>query len=340
MSFPDELAEQPWNYDLLDVLRRFERENAGKPRIGRSATRDEEIVFLGQDAYVEFPDSNIARFSKSGDGRGKLYSRFLGLLGPQGALPLQTTIEARQYVEGGDEALPQFLDLINHRFIQLFFRAWSDARPAGQHDRPDDDHFADYVGSAIGIGTDAFHHRDHNSDQLKLALAGLLGPAVKSVSRIEGMVAYAFGVEASVVPLVGAWLKLPDGDRSSLGGLNASLGRDIIIGAAAYSVQDKFRIRVKVGSLEEFQEFLPDGRHFDRLADLVYFYLGDLLEYEVQLLIPANRTRPASLGQFGRLGWTSWMSRDELADDEELRGECSYHPAERVRQRRAADPNT
>ena len=35
-----------------------------------------------------------------------------------------------------DDAFPRFLDILNHRFLQLFFRAWADARPVAQHDRP------------------------------------------------------------------------------------------------------------------------------------------------------------------------------------------------------------
>lgn len=334
MTWPDELAGEPWRFHLFDVLRRFEREHPDKPRIGESAATRQEILRLGQDPYAEFPASNISRATIE-NGKLTVYSRFLGLLGPQGALPLQTTFEAMQFERfDRDDALPRFLDLLNQRFIQLFFRAWSDARPAGQHDRPDDDRFANYLGSAIGIGTEPFHGRDSAPDMEKLALAGLLGPAVKSTARIEGMLAYVFKVTPRIDPLVGTWLKLSKGDQTSLGGLNASLGRDSIAGSAVYSVQDKFRIRIEARSLAQFEEFLPSGRHFEHLVDLLYNYLGDLLEYEVQLLLPTVETKAAALGTFGRLGWTTWMTDEHARDPSVMRGDCVFHPAERAAEMR------
>ena len=109
------LAKEPWQFDLLDTLRWFERTYSERPRIGSSTTRAEEIVFLGQEPYLEFPASNVAAFDKDWGGRGKIASRFLGLLGLQGALPLEIAQEAKHYADSGDDALVQFLDLFNRR---------------------------------------------------------------------------------------------------------------------------------------------------------------------------------------------------------------------------------
>ena len=330
----EELARNPWKFDFFEVLRSFEREYHTKPRIGDNAARDEEILLLGQDPYVEFPASNISRFERDGRGRYRLYSKFLGLLGPQGALPLHTTLEAKLFEESGDDALVKFLDLFNHRFLQLFFRVWSDARPVGQHDRADDDHFAEYVGSTIGIGSPPYRHRDSLSDLSKLALAGLLGPAVKSASRVEGMLEHVFGVRTEVRQMIGTWLKLDRADQTSLGAAKAALGVEAMMGSSVYTVQDKFEIRLTAGGLAQFEQFLPDGGYFDTLVDLVYFYVGDLLEYEVRLLLPAEEAQPVKLGSFGRLGWTTWMRDDAALSTKPLLDDCSFHPAEKAAERR------
>src|SRR5207244_11417908 len=70
----------------------------------------------------------------------QVFVRHLGLLGPQGALPLSTTEEAYHYALAHDDAFPRFLDLFNHRFIQLFFRAWADARPDRKSTRLNSSH--------------------------------------------------------------------------------------------------------------------------------------------------------------------------------------------------------
>lgn len=331
----DRLKEEPWRFDLFEVLRALEREYSAKPRIGDSAALDEEIVVLGQEPFVEFPASNLTRLERDARGRLRLSARFLGLLGPQGALPLHTTLEARYFADSGDDAFVRFLDIFNNRFQQLFFRAWSDARPVGQHDRPADDRFADYVGSAIGLGSDPYKHRDTVPDAGKLALAGLLGPAVKSASRIESMLEHVFGVKAEVRQMVGTWLKLEPADQTSLGRANAALGQEAMMGASVYTVQDKFQIRLQTSSVAQFKSFLPEGSNFVKLVDLIYFYLGDLLEYEVRLLLPAREAPAAQLGGQAQLGWTSWMREDAMGlGSEELLEDCSFHPAERAAETR------
>ena len=328
MNIPSGIETEPWHFDFFSVLRGLERAGVGRPRIGDSGARDEELALLGQEPYVEFPASNLSKFERDHRGRIKIYSRFLGMLGPQGALPLQTTIEAKQWNDARDDAFTKFLDIFNHRFISLFFRAWADARPAAQHDRPSDDRFVAYAGSAAGVGTPPFRNRDSVDDFAKLTLAGLLAPAVKSASRIESMLTQLFKVPVEVEQLVGSWLPLAPEDRSSLSGRNSALGRDVMLGAAVYSVMDKFRIRIHTRSLAEFETFLPEGKNCEKFADLIYFYLGALLEYDVQLLIPVPEIRPMTVGSFGRLGWTSWMTAAAAADG--VRGDCTYHPSERV----------
>jgi type VI secretion system protein ImpH len=99
-------------------------------------------------------------------------------------------------------------------------------------------------------------------------------------------------------------------------------------------VQDKFQIRLTVAGLSQFEQFLPGGGYFDKLVDLVYFYVGDLLEYEVRLLLPAEDAQPVKLGSFGRLGWTTWMRDDAAHPTKPLLDDCSFHPAERAAEKR------
>ncbi len=95
------------------------------------------------------------------------------------------TDEAFGWQRAGDHAYPRFLDILNHRFLQLYFRAWADARPIAQADRPLEDRFLAYIGSAIGIGSPVLRGRDAVSDQRRLGFAGLLAPKAKSASRLS-----------------------------------------------------------------------------------------------------------------------------------------------------------
>jgi type VI secretion system protein ImpH len=335
MSFLRNLEAQPWRFDYFAVLRHIERTSKGKPRIGDSAASRDEVARFGQDPFMEFPGANLARVEQRDGEPVRIFVKYLGLLGPQGALPLSTTEEAYHYVLARDDAFPRFLDVFNHRFIQLFFRAWADARPIAQHDRPAEDRFAAYMGSAIGIGSGPYQSRDSIPDAAKLAFAGLLGAQAKSASRLAGVVRGMFGVEAEIDEFVGSSLAVEAAEWTTLGGPQSALGQSTLLGKSVFSVQDKIRIRVFVASLAQYVRFLPSGDLCEPLADLVFLYNGDQLDWDVELAIPAGAVEPMRLGTFGQLGWTSWMAPN-WSDKEPYRRDARFHPAERMRHKRAS----
>jgi type VI secretion system protein ImpH len=328
-----DLETEPWRFDYFAVLRYFERLHEDQPRIGNSAALREEFVLLGQDPFMEFPASNLARVEKGGDKPLKIFVKYMGMLGPQGALPLATTEEAYHYVLANDDAFPRFLDVFNHRFIQLFFRAWSNSRPIAQHDRPKQDRFWAYVGSAIGIGSEPYRHLDSVPDAAKMRFAGLLGAQAKSASRLASAICGLFGVRAEVDEFVGTRLMLDAAECTMLGKGHNALGKDVMLGRSVYSVQDKIRIRIYTRTLAEYVRFLPSGDLCEPLADFVYFYNGAQLDWDAELAIPTGAVEPLRLGQFGQLGWTSWMAPD-WKTTEAYRRDARFHPAERMERKR------
>ena len=313
--------------DFFDLMREFDRAQPEMPRIGHSGSRLQEIVLLGQEPHIDFSDSNVSSIEQTPDGKPLVLSRFLGLLGPQGALPLHTTYETKHWLNMRDPAFARFVDLFNNRFLQLFYRAWADARPAVQADRPHDNQFVTYIGSAIGIGTPPTQNRDSVHDFTKLAVAGLLGPAVKSASRLENVLEWMFKVRVAVEQFSGVWLPLERAEQASLSAGSCGLGVDSIVGKSAFSLCDKFRVLLNVNSLAEFETFLPDGQNFRPLADAIEFYVGPGMIYDVALGLVEKETKPVQLGTFGRLGWTSWMTVKAGDGAIKTRWDCRFHPA-------------
>jgi type VI secretion system protein ImpH len=338
VTFLSDLEAQPWRFDFFTVLRRLERVHKDLPRISNGAARREEFVQFGQDPYMDFPASNLARVVRGNNEQLKIFVKFLGLLGPQGALPLSITEEAYHYLLAHDDSFARFLDIFNNRFIQLFFRAWADSRPIAQHDRPDDDRFVAYLGSAIGVGSRPYQHVDSLPDTIKIGFAGLLGSQVKSASRLAGAVCGMFNVQAEIDEFVGARLEIEAVEYSLLGARHNVLGGDALLGRTVFSVQDKIRIRIFTTDLKQYIRFLPTGDLCEPLADLVFFYNGEQLDWDVELAIPSGFAAPTRLGHFGQLGWTSWMAPSWTAS-EAYRREARFHPAERMRLKRrlAAD---
>jgi type VI secretion system protein ImpH len=333
MNFFRNLEAEPWRFDYFALLRQLERTFKDQPRIGDSAALREEFARFGQDPFMEFPASNVSRVVREDDKVLRVFVRHLGLLGPQGALPLSITEEAYHYALADDDAFPRFLDLFNHRFIQLFFRAWADARPIAQHDRPDADRFVAYLGSAIGIGSGPYHHLDSVPDAAKLGFAGLLGAQAKSASRLAGAIKGMFNVKVEIEEFVGSRLVIEASEWTTLGGRYNVLGEDALLGRSIFSVQDKIRVRIFTDSLAQYVRLLPTGDLCEPLADLVFFYNGEQLEYDAELAIPAGAAEPVRLGRFGQLGWTTWMAPN-WTSNEAYRRDARFHPAERMRHKR------
>jgi type VI secretion system protein ImpH len=335
VTFLRNLEAEPWRFDYFTVLRHLERTFANQPRIGDSAARREDFVQLGQDPFMDFPASNLARVVQSDDKPLKVFVKYLGLLGPQGALPLATTEEAYHYVLANDDAFPRFLDIFNHRFIQLFFRAWADARPIVQHDRPDADRFVAYIGSAIGVGSKPYQNLDSVADAVKLGFAGILSAQAKCASRLTSAICGLFNVKAEVEEFVGSRLMVEANDLSILGGRYNRLGEDTMLGRTVFSVQDKIRVRIFTKDLAQYIRFLPTGDLCEPLADFVFFYNGEQLDWDAELAIPSGAAEPIRLGKFGQLGWTSWMAPN-WTSMEAYRRDARFHPAERMRHKRMA----
>ena len=336
MTLKDQIGERPGAYDLFRVLREFERSSAHKPRIGDSSVLAEEIVTLAQDPFLGFADANLTGLKDAEGGVPRLFTKFLGFFGPQGALPLTTTEEVYGWLPR-DPSFPRFSDIFANRFRQLFYRAWADARPIAQHDRPDADRFASYVGSFSGIGSAAFTNRDAVEDIAKLPFSGLVASRIKGSRRLSQLLRGVFHLDISIVERVGTWLVFEPSDQMAVGARGSSLGMDTFLGIRSYSINDKFRISIRTTSLEQYQQLLPSGTIADRLADLVFFHVGHRFEYDVELALPARLAPPTKLGMSGQLGWTSWVAPEPRGDeDDTYLSDARFNLSERRKAAQAA----
>ena len=330
MSRVDRLVAEPWRFDLLDTLRRFEREHPEKPRIGDASTLDDEFVVVTQNPYMEFPASTLEGALVEPSGRMRLIARFLGMFGPQGALPLATTEESYIWLLERDDAFPRFADIFQRRFLALFFRAWANPRPIAQNDRPADDRFRTYIGAMIGVGTPPYRNADSISDFAKMQFAGLIAPKAKSASRLRSLIAGLFDVRVEIDEFVGSWLSFDKRERSRLGASQSRLGSDCILGSSAFSVVDKFRIRIFVKDIAQYERFLPGPDLAQQIADAVFLYLGEEFDWDMELAIPAGEITPVRLGLGAKLGWTSWMAPNWSRTDQTIRTDARFHVVSRV----------
>ncbi|HJX51503.1 MAG TPA: type VI secretion system baseplate subunit TssG [Polyangia bacterium] len=310
------LEGAPHRFDFFDVLRRFECAYPRKARLGRAALPSDEPIRLGQEPSLEFAPSTLASFAPSAGGKPpRLSVHFLGLLGPNGPLPIHLTDYARDRTRNaGDFALVRFLDVFHHRILALFYRAWADAQPTVSLDRPAEDRFATYVGSLLGLGMPSVRNRDEFPDRAKLYFAGRFAAQPRNCEGLAAIAGAFFGLPVKVEEFVGEWLALPAEARWRLGrcsgiGRAGRLGQSTVAGARTWQRQSKFRIVFGPLHEDDFHSLLPGGARLRRLVALVRNYIGDSLNWDVRLHIEDRVKRPFRLDCAARLGWTSWLGR-------------------------------
>ena len=273
VAFLAALAEAPHRHDFYQTLRRLECLYAEKPRWGRALRPVDEPVRLGQEPHLSFAPAPLASFEVGSEGRApRLQVRLFGLLGPNGPLPLHMTEYARERLRhAGDPTLARFLDLFNHRFLGLFYRAWAQAQPHVNHDRPDDDRFGAYVGAFFGVSPAAFRHRDSVPDLARFFHVGALVRQVRNAAGLVAILQHFFRVPVQIQEFVGHWMLLEASERSYVGRQGVALGSGAVLGARVWDRQTKFRLRFGPLTLAQYESFLPTGVMLRKLIDWVRF---------------------------------------------------------------------
>jgi len=316
------LAADPTRFNFQRAMRILDAAFPGRPRLGESKRPKEDAVRLGQEVSLAFPTSTIAAFKEGDEGKpARLTTRFFGVFGPNGPLPLHLTEYARERQRHHrDDTLIAFTNIFHHRFLSLFWRAWSAADPAASFDRPDSDHFSDDVAAIAGYRGQALANRDEMPDLAKRRFAGRLAHHTRSEDGLLAIVSSFFNAPVEIQPFIGSWLRLEPEEHWRLGdrGVNARLGQSTSLGARVWTRQDKFRIRIGPMSVEEYERLLPGGDSLKRLVAIVRNYIGDELDWDVNLVLKEIETPPAQLGKAGQLGWTTWIGQRQKQDAYDL----------------------
>ncbi|OIQ32666.1 MAG: type VI secretion protein [Roseobacter sp. MedPE-SWchi] len=308
LSLFDRLVEAPEEHHVFQALRVLEAHYSDAPRLGESRRPRQDPLRLGQEAELAFPPSSIADFTPATkEGPARLTNRFFGLFGPQGPLPLHLTEYARDRKRNHrDPTLVGFADMLTHRMMSLLYRAWTEGAPAVSFDR-DDDPLADRVAALAGYHGKGLKDRDEMPDLAKLHFTGILGQGTKTPAGLVAMLSDFVQVPVHLEEFVGSWLQLEPDDRWQMGRGQGGLGQSTSLGEKVWSRSSKFRLRIGPLTLEDYERLLPGGATLDRLRSIVRSYVGDFLDWDVNLVLAGDAVPRSSLGGATRLGHTSWI---------------------------------
>ncbi|MEI8395628.1 MAG: type VI secretion system baseplate subunit TssG [Rhodospirillaceae bacterium] len=308
--------------------------------IGHDTEPRREAVRFRAEQTRSFADTEIADLVAAAtgtDGPPEMTVSFMGLTGASGVLPLHYTdavIEASRRARRNHRPPPlrNFFDLINHRAVSLFFRAWEKYRlPATYNLAPTgtDDPITAALFALIGFGTPGLRGRLGLEDQTLLRYSGLLSHQPRSAVGLEAMLSDDLGQPVTLEQFRGAWIavRLEDQtrmpDRNNPDGHFCRLGVDTVVGDRVWDVQGGFRLRLGPLSYPDFLKALPGGAQLPRIARLTRLYVGPDMSFDLQLILAGPEVPELCLDggngpESPRLGWNTWLKhapRSRDADD-------------------------
>lgn len=319
----------PESMGFFELLRRLERDQM---RFGRAGGPSREPARLGQRARLTFGTRDVAGFHPGTP--PKVDVEVLGLLGPEGAMPLHLTrwvmgrMSDRWFTEGSDAASDttflDFCNLLQHRMMALYWRAWADARPEVQIEHEAASRVRALVEALAGVALPGTKpNLPDPQTRLKLRHATSLGRQVYSVERLTDYLGDVLDAPVSLVEFLGTWTGIPPRLQSGLGRQHAGLGRSAVVGARSFQRQTLVELRIGPLPLARFTEFLADPELTARLRHAIRHAMGREMEFDLRLVLAREEIPDARLGQC-QLGRTAWLAPKQQQDADDLR---LYHVA-------------
>lgn len=306
-----QLEERPYSFGFFQAMRLLECLYSDKPRFGSSDRAADDPVRFSHEPSLAFESSTLISFRrKDGEKMPRLTTRFLGLFGANGPLPLHLTEFVRDRQRHHDDSTAaSFIDMFHHRMLCLFYRAWADTEPTVSYDRCDSDRYSEYLGSIFGIGIRSMRGRDCIPDAAKLYFSGFLSAQTRHADGLSSMLSDYFKVPVAVKQFVGEWMDVPEEELWQLGRSTqiGILGESVILGPRVWSRQHKFRIVLGPLDFDQYCQFLPAGNYLEPLVSLVRNYMGDELAWDVNLILESAEVPPLYLNARNQLGWTTWL---------------------------------
>jgi type VI secretion system protein ImpH len=318
-----ELREQPYLFEFFQAVRLLGHLFPHRSPVGGFNAPSMEAVRFGVHSTLAFPPSELHDLEwPQKDQAGKMTVNFMGLTGPEGVLPLYYTSLLAERIRAGDDSPADFFDIFNHRMISMFFLAWEKYRFSIAYEREGLDQFSHHLLDLIGLGTPGLQDRLSLPDDSLLYYAGLLAQRPRSAEALQSILGDYFEVPVQVEQFAGGWYPLDRNTQTSLDmGFDESeqLGFGAVVGDEVWDETARVRIGIGPLTLQQYQEFLPQGPAFNSLRALTTFFCDGAIDFEIKLILGRTDVPACELGAEGedapQLGWHTYLKTRPMQID-------------------------
>lgn len=317
-----ELRAEPYLFEFFQAVRLLERLFRGKSPVGRFFPPSTELVRFIANSTLAFPASELQALDWPDQGPGRMKVNFMGLTGPEGVLPLYYTSLVADRIRAGDTSAADFFDIFNHRIISLFYLAWEKYRFSVAYEREGLDPFSHHLMDLIGMGTPGLQNRLPVPDDSLLYYSGLLAQRPHSAAALCNLLSDYFEVPVEVEQFAGGWYPLDRPTQTALeGGQSESeqLGFGAVVGDEVWDQTARVRLKIGPLTLEQYQDFLPQGSAFAPLRTLTNLVSNGEFDFEIQLILQHDEVPGCVLGDEAadapQLGWHTYIKTRPMGND-------------------------
>ncbi len=233
---------------------------------------------------------------------------FLGLYGTSSPLPTFYT-EDLLLEQSQDRSISRdFIDVINARVYWLYFKTWRRYRLFFNIiDDPDQDTLQRLF-CLLGLENEQLRGSVYDAYGL-LRYTGLIMHFPRSAEGLKAML--LDGLQQPTVRItqcVERQATIPRDQRFIMGESGNLLGENAYLGMEISDRMGKFRVHFGPLGIEEFERLMPDQKLFEKMENMIGFYMDQPLDWDVEVELNPQEIETARLGEcrWARLGWDTW----------------------------------
>lgn len=333
----DRLFAEPYRFTFFQAVRLLQ--HVARPKnisdknfgpVGYDYTPEKESIHFSASPRLSYPGTEISSIKESPAKKDtgvlppNLVVNFLGLTGPKGVLPTHYTELQQHRQREKDLALRDFFDLINHRTISLFYRAWQKYQLPVlyelHHKYPAlgaTDSITKLLHALVGNGDENVRRQLPLDAEHILYYAGQFCGTRRSGPSLELLLRACFQVPVKTEQFQGEWvdnalddrIQLPTGGKRR--GKNNQLGVNALLGKRVYIVEGKFQLVLGPLSKQQFETIKPGGERFKALCRLTQLFVGVDVLFNLRMKVSSDAISQFGLGKEQesppRLGWNTWL---------------------------------
>jgi len=279
------------NYAFFQLVEYIHRLNDRTLEHSQDISPGDEIIKFSSTGSIGFPASDITDaglHEKDGKLQHWIEISFFGMHGSSSPLPGHfLDIVAWEYAQK-EGIRYQFLDFFNHRLTTLLHRAWRKYRYFVRYLPAGTDNFSAHCFSLIGAHDKTLRDDASIHWSLLLKYSGIIASQHRSAKSVSHIVAHYFNLESvEIKEWVQRNVQISPDQLSNLGVANFNLGQTLVIGDQVPTRMGKFVISITRLTNKVFQDFLPNGKNYPVLLEIIEFLLKDQHAYDLELgLLP------------------------------------------------------